>query len=113
MGLMVKTTGYSFLCDSDNRNTAGKDQILLNVDFDCAVLEGYEGPLFAQVVGPWPASKAVQVADVMTEEKRIAHAAEETHCKFLDALKVSFAQIDSNNDGYVTADEVETALDGP
>lgn len=111
--LKVIGNGYSFLCDSDGRNTTGKDQILLNVQFDCAVLEGYEGPLFAQVVGPWPASKAVQVADVMTEEKRIAHAAEQTHRKFLDQLKIAFAQIDSNHDGYVTQDEVEKTLGGP
>jgi hypothetical protein len=33
-------------------------------------IKGYEGPLYAQVTGPWPASKAVQIANVMTDANR-------------------------------------------
>jgi hypothetical protein len=111
--IMGETTGYNLLNAGDDRNTTGKDMMVNMVKFDFDLLDGYEGPLFAQVVGPWPASKAVQVAEVVTEEKRIAHEEAETHRKFLEKLKIAFAQIDSNHDGYVTQDEVEKALDGP
>lgn len=110
---ILKTTGYNLLNASDDRNTTGKDQLSIFVEFDVAMLEGYEGPLYAKVVGPGPASECVQVGLVMTEEKRIAHLAEQAHLEFLSDFKIVFAAMDKDQDGYVSREDFEKFVAGP
>lgn len=110
---ILKTTGYNLLNASDDRNTTGKDQLSLFVEFDGAMLEGYEGPLYAKVVGPGPASECVQVGIVVTEEKRIAHLAEQAHLEFLNDFKIVFAAMDKDQDGCVSREDFEKLIEGP
>lgn len=110
---LCKTTGHALFCAPDDRCKGAPFLLQVHVTFDVALLEGYEGPLFAQVVGPWPACESVQVAQVMTEEKRLLQVAEEKHLQFLDKLKILFGAIDLNKDGYVTRQAVETFMEGP
>jgi hypothetical protein len=105
-----------FLCETTGYNMIEKDNVCtlkLDVSFDFTLLEGYEGPLYAKVVGPGPASESVQVGLVVTEEKRIAHVAEQVHWEFLSKFKILFAAMDKNQDGYVSREELEKFIEGP
>lgn len=81
------------------------------VDPECHA--GYEGPLFAQVTGPGPASSKVQVGILMTEKDYHTYVAKKDREKLIQELTDQFNQLDANKDGFLTRAGIEEAAGGP
>jgi len=74
---------------------------------------GYEGPLFAQVTGPGPASSKVQVAIVMTQKDLSAAIAKKDRDKLISDLTEQFNPMFPKKDGFLTHAGMEELMGGP